>query len=252
MSKLTLVFIGLCLGGAIGFGVANPASSIFRWFTSNPEIEISCQDRTSKKKSNLKLNDFDFDKPSADKGTDFVINGVNATSTIQELTTIAGKSIAELEAQMRPGASGPGGSTAGFLGPNESLLQVLAEDNELVVKTFALTHQKIAAPLLILAQLYSEEKPGTLKFGDTVIYINAFQSSNGFQHSPFGDELKTSDYLTLFNTVSKQKLSFSPLVPKMIYRYGFYEGHGTRYRVEPEKIINFFGKDFLNSFELPQ
>ena len=32
-------------------------------------------------------------------------------------------------------------------------------------------------------------------------------------------------------------LKFSPLVPMMVERYGFYEGHGTSYRVDPRDIV---------------
>ena len=36
-----------------------------------------------------------------------------------------------------------------------------------------------------------------------------------------------------------KELKYSLLVPHMIERYGFYEGKGTPYRVEPKAIIDF-------------
>ena len=40
-------------------------------------------------------------------------------------------------------------------------------------------------------------------------------------------------------TVTK-KLKFSLLVPRMIEPYGFYEGKGTPYRVEPADVVEMF------------
>ena len=42
-------------------------------------------------------------------------------------------------------------------------------------------------------------------------------------------------------------LSYSLLVPQMIERYGFYEGKGTPYRVEPSTVLEVF--DFLQKKE---
>ena len=133
MSKPLLIAFGLCFGAMIGFSIANPESSVFQILNGKPKLEISYQDRDSKQKFEISENDFQFGEPSTEKQSPFVINGVNKTSTIEGLTTLAGKSIAELETQMRPGASGPAGSVAGFLGQDESLLQVIADDNQWVV-----------------------------------------------------------------------------------------------------------------------
>ena len=215
-----------------------------------PKLEINYTDRETMQSFQGKMEEFQFDKIQNDKQIGFKLNGVNSTPMIRGLTSLAGKSIAELETQMRPGAPGPGGSTAGFLGPQESLLEVLEEDNILVVDKLGLTHQQLAAPFLILTQLRQANKSGVLKFGDRVFYIAGIKSSNGFQHSPFGDELKCSEEFTIFDPTTKQKLKYSVLVPQMIYRYGFYEGQGTRYRIAPKKIIDFFGQDLLKSINL--
>ena len=39
------------------------------------------------------------------------------------------------------------------------------------------------------------------------------------------------------NLDNQQSVEFSGLVPIMIERYGFYEGKGTKYRVEPLAIM---------------
>src|SRR6516225_3828158 len=72
----------------------------------------------------IKLEDYDIKpvEPKKDAKTGFTVGGKNTTELIRGLTEINGKSIADLEKAMRPGAA----STAGFLGKNEKLLEVLA------------------------------------------------------------------------------------------------------------------------------
>ena len=250
MSKLITIVVASSIGAIIGFTFVNQ-ERIETTTDQNKTLLIKITDRETQKTSPATLEDFKWPGPKKNHDTEFILNGTNKTSTIKSLTTVAGKPISELETQMRPSASGPSGSTAGFLGRNESLLEVLANDNKVVVEENGLTHQQLAAPLLILTQLRKDNKSGMLKFGKNVFYIANFKSSNGFQHSPFGDELKSSEEFTIFNPETKQKLHYSTLVPEMIYRYGFYEGQGTKFRVPPEKIIEFFGKELIKGIALP-
>ena len=61
--------------------------------------------------------------------------------------------------------------------------------------------------------------------------------TDGFQDSPFKDGTKTNCDLAIVNVNNGEALSYSLLVPLMIERYGFYEGEGTPYRVDPSKVI---------------
>ena len=65
----------------------------------------------------------------------------------------------------------------------------------------------------------------------------------GFVHSPFGDNTKTNSEATVSNLDNGKELKYSLLIPHMIERYGFYEGKGTTYRLEPGKILEIL--DFL-------
>ena len=49
--------------------------------------------------------------------------------------------------------------------------------------------------------------------------------------------------MVIKNEDTGASLSYSGLLPDMIQRYGFYEGKGTSYRLEPSKILEVF--DFL-------
>ena len=182
-------------------------------------------------------------KPKKEAKTGFIIGAKNATDLVRKLTEINDRTIADLEKDMRPGAPSEVGSRAGFLGQDESLLDVLAMDNEFVVDKLGLTHQDIARPLLIAAAIghskrFDEESTKFRYHGQN--YRVKMICYKGFQDSPFYDKTATSCDAVLENLTNGKKLKFSPLVPFMVERYGFYEGKGTSYRVEPADVLEMF------------
>ncbi|MEQ8766854.1 MAG: hypothetical protein RL885_23270 [Planctomycetota bacterium] len=177
--------------------------------------------------------------PHRDGDSSFVIGGRNETVTIRSLESINGISIAEIETRMRPGAEGEAGSTAGFLGPDESLLEVMATDNETVVETWGLTHQDLARSLKLLGT-YGMRPRGEIRYRGMRFTVEAAMF-RGFQLSPFRDGTKTNLDVKIDNLDNGKSLELSMLVPEMIERYGFYEGHGTPYRVDPKDIVELLG-----------
>jgi len=181
-------------------------------------------------------------EPHQDPNSGFIVGGKNATPLIEKLKDINGRPIADLEYDMRPGANAKASSDKGFLGNDERLLKVLAADNETVVERLKLTHQTLAIHLLAVAAIGEKTKGAPFayygrRFKVTVRY------SRGFQLSPFHDDTKTNAEATIENLDNGKKLDHSLLVPLMIERYGFYEGKGTPYRVDPERVVEVF--DFL-------
>lgn len=193
-------------------------------------------------------------KPPAeqrDKKTGFVVGGKNDTALIRKLTSLNGRPIADLEADMRPGAvwakelraKGMFGSEKGFLGGDERLLEVLAADNDYVVGELKLTHQALAAELNAVGSIalwkrkVGEPSEFTLDGSRFRVTLTAWR---GFQHSPFLDDTKTNCDVEVVNLDNRESLSYSLLVPLMVERYGFYEGRGTPYRVEPKKVVAVF------------
>jgi hypothetical protein len=184
-----------------------------------------------------------------DERTGFVVGGKNATSLIKELKEINGRAIADLEKDMRPGAKTTDdvGSEKGFLGSDESLLAIMAADNKFVVDDAGLTHQDLARHLRVLAaidlRLRSQRRAGS----EFIYYGRRFKVemffARGYQHCPFRDGTKSNSDAILYNLSNGKKLEYSLLVPDMIERYGFYEGQGTPYRVDPRKILEVL--DFL-------
>ena len=138
---------------------------------------------------------------------------------------------------MRPGKL----SGAGFLGKDERLLDVMAADNDWVVK-LGLTHQELARHLLLLKSIGKGESDAFRYHG--VRFRAKVILTDGFQDSPFKDGTQTNADVILENLDNGEAIKYSPLVPLMVERYGFYEGKGTQYRVEPKEIVKVLS--FLN------
>jgi hypothetical protein len=234
-----------------------------------------------------------------DDVTGFRYGGVNTTETIRRLQSINGIPINELEEIMRPEVFRNEGSIEGFLGHHESLLDVMAEDNDWVLGQ-KLTHQQLAKALKsalwarftheardlwnefhkkmrsdeTLRQLrrdYRDRAALLLYFQENgaedvyeehirdssynrITHVTEFTlhsrrfvsfsySTMGVQHSPFRDDTAGSSEIMIVNLDNKECLECATLIPDLIERYGFYEGHGTPWRVSPQDIVRVF--DFL-------
>ena len=211
----------------------------------------------SKDKKNLDLADFldlgeYYVKPVAaqkDPKTGFIVGGKNESALIKGLKEINGRKIADLEKDMRPGAKSDKGvgSTKGFLGKDEGLLEVLATDNELVLGELKSSHQELAKHLHALGTIGLWQFKHKKEEAEFVYHGRRFkvktQIARGFQLSPFLDDTKTNIYAEVQNLDNGNKIGYSLLVPYMIERYGFYEGKGTPYRVDPREVMKVF--DFL-------
>ncbi len=181
--------------------------------------------------------------PQKDAATGFVVGGKNPTALVRKLPQLAGRKVAALEKDMRPGVA----SRAGFLGKDERLLDVLAADNAYVVDELGLTHQELARHLRVvgaIARKYAAAGKADKEFAyHGRRYKVRAEFYRGYQESPFEDGTKTNCNVTVRNLTNGKALHYSLLVPEMIERYGFYEGKGTPYRVEPRAILEVF--DFI-------
>ena len=166
------------------------------------------------------------------------IGGKNETTLFQGLTEIYGRRIADLEKDMRPGAY----ATKGFLGGQERLLDLLAEDNRFVVERLGLTHQQLARHLRALGDISSQVGGKEFRYHGRR-FKGSVRFSKWHQASPFRDGTITNALAIVDNLDNEKRLEFSLLMPDLIERYGFYEGKGTPYRLEPQRIVEFL--DFL-------
>ncbi len=186
---------------------------------------------------------FAFFEPEIQAASGFVVGGANNTERLRRLTSLNGHSIETLEVLMRPGSRTDRyeGSKAGFLGKHERLLDVLVQDNTFVVEECGLSHRELARPLLLIgyyAKKHAIRAPVRMRHG-TVELMVQIKRFKGYQFSPFLDGTKANNDVTITRVSDGEKLEYSLLVPHMIERYGFYEGTGTPYRVDPKSIIDF-------------
>jgi hypothetical protein len=131
-----------------------------------------------------------------------------------------------------------------LLAEDESLLQVMVEDNDLVQKA-GLTHQQLAAPLYLAYAMYDKDL-GTEFYMHGFKYLVEFGSipKCGGLTSPFGDDIETVViFPKVTNTYTGKSLQFSGLHPYLIDQYGFYGSHKNGSYMSPEKILEVF--DFL-------
>lgn len=180
-------------------------------------------------------------QPHKDDKTGFVIGGKNPTELIAKLSEINGRSIAQLETDMRPKKL----SSAGFLGPEEKLLDVLAADNRYVVDEMGLSHQELARHLHALAAI-GDWLALHDKAGDEFVYHGKrfkalVEHARWSAKSPFDDGTKSGSNATVTNTETGKRMRYGLLVPYMVERYGFYEGKGTPYRLEPQTVVDVLG-----------
>lgn len=167
----------------------------------------------------------------------FIIGGINTSDQIRTLQQLVGTSIEDLEAHMKPGRD----SMAGFLGEDESLLEVLAQDNDFVL-SHGLTHQELAKQLKFAEEVRQRGLGNEFEYNGRRYHIKVMQT-RGYQRSPFDDGTKTDSDIRITNLTNGATLRCSCLLKDMIERYGFYEGRGTGYRLEPADILEVF--DFL-------
>src|SRR5262245_10999098 len=205
--------------------------------------DVLGQDGKDYKDIDLQKHGIPAVKESKEPKTGLITGGKNTTAVIRGLTHINDIKIADLERVMRPKKL----SQAGFLGPDEKLLDILAADNDYVVGKLGLTHQALARHLHAMGVLASMLRK---RFDDKVEFVYqgrryqvVRQDTKGLQDSPFEDGTKSGSNVTVKNLTNGKEIGYGLLVPYMIERYGFYEGKGTSYRVEPARVVEVF--DFL-------
>jgi len=225
---------------AVLFGSSVLATLLYGALTAPGQENAPPKDFTG-----IKLQDYGIEPvtPKKDPKTSFLVGGKNATDLIKGLREINGLTIRTLEAEMRPGAA----STKGFLGKDEKLLDVLAADNRYVVEDNGLTHQELARHLHAMGAVWLCQTKNNTAGKPFLYHGRTYQvtghASRGVQMSPFADDTRSGSNVTVTNVASGKEVAYGLLVPFMVERYGFYEGHGTPYRLEPRRVLEVF--DFL-------
>jgi len=177
--------------------------------------------------------------------------------------------IGQLENRMRPGQDSQGG----FLGLNESLEVVIAQDEQTLEK-FRISYEQIAGALekVIAAvreqekalpfdkfrekqtdfpdlyhpeknPLFSKDNLPDLNIGYLVDCFQVFiLQYRGFQVCPWDDcgEVGSFDFMIL-NRKTSESFTAPALIVHLIRAHHFFEGVDSPYRVDPEKVIRTLG-----------
>lgn len=151
-----------------------------------------------------------------------------------------GVPLEEVEARMRPGRF----SQAGFLGPNESLRQVLDADARTLLE-LGVTAEILAADLGRLLVAAIDSTPTTTNAGAYEVRLHGYK---GPQICPFapqphenpcpgpGDKRLASVDWTIRNPRTRIELSGPGLIVHLIAAHSFFEGIESPYRVSPLRL----------------
>ena len=173
----------------------------------------------------------------------FIEGRNNCNKAISSLKNLHGWKIADLEKKLRPGAE----SEIGFIGKNESLLELLVKDNK-TVHRHRVTHKKIADELSSALEIFGGGDCNGIKKYKGISYRIHSRQSKGWQDNPFQkkwERLITSSFqidisrLGMFGLPVVTVTNVTEMLPQLIKDYGFYEGE-TPYRVSPEDLIELF------------
>ncbi len=197
--------------------------------------------------------------------------GLHDPAELANCRTITGRTLADLTADGRPG----GLSSAGFLAVDEDILSVIRGDDALV-QELGLDHTQLARPLFHVFNVVQRNVElfarGDASFGDIESIIWGEHrvriegiGGKGWQVPLFDDEVHGNYHLIMERELTGAEDSYldehyahldaaaradleqgmtrihtGEMVPFMIRRYGFYEGH-TDYRADPVAIAFIFG-----------
>lgn len=136
-----------------------------------------------------------------------------------------------------------------FLGPDENLLDVIANDRA-AVQSMGITHEPIASALRYAfdqAKAQYGVEDTTFEYQGRSYKIISNNSMLGFQNSPFLDGAINNGDIILENKEGQQ-LFVSGFLPDFISRFHFYNGMGALFkRIDPEYARLFFHLEMSES-----
>lgn len=142
--------------------------------------------------------------------------------------------MATIQENMKPGAL----SADGFLGDDpRGLSDILLADNQ-TVQRHGQTHQAIADQMRRLTEAGKPELGRPLRVGNFEVTVD---DHRGRLPCPFRDRYGAEKRITTaVHLLTGQTISWTDLHIHMIEAHGFYEGVGSKFRLDPEQLIVFF------------
>lgn len=124
----------------------------------------------------------------------------------------------------------------GFLGADTRKLVDILINDDAEVKRLGLSHQQIAMKMIEFRDA------GMKGLGEFISVPPHFEvrteSVRGKIPCPFGDPgIFPKSNTTVRNLKLNKEVTFTELNIHMIYAHGFYEGHGSNFRINPHEIV---------------
>ena len=125
----------------------------------------------------------------------------------------------------------------GFLGQdNRHIHDIIKEDN-LVLLKYKVTKEQIADLLQFFIDKAKPFEDSTVDLGTFTVQLNWYR---GMIPCPFEDPgLHYKIQATVYSRRLKMAIQFSQLNVHLIKEHDFFEGKGSRFRLEPEELIQF-------------
>lgn len=139
----------------------------------------------------------------------------------------------KIQASMRRGVI----TLEGFLGTDTRKLVDILIDDDAEVRRLGMSHEAIARRMLELKQAGEAGLGEFVTVGEQLeVKVDAVR---GKLPCPFGDPgVFGKVNTTVRNKKTKKEVTYTDLHIHMIWAHGFYEGKGSRFRLEPAELID--------------
>jgi hypothetical protein len=139
----------------------------------------------------------------------------------------------QVQEKMKPGVI----TRDGFLGTDRRNLVDILEDDDALVKRMNVTHRQIAE------RMARFREAGIRGLGDFITIEPHFEvrvdTVRGKLPSPFGGPgLIMKTLIIVRNIQLGREISYTDMHIHLIGEHGFYEGRGSRFRLEPKELVN--------------
>ncbi len=131
-------------------------------------------------------------------------------------------------------------SRDGFLGADSRELSTILDQDNSAVEALGLSHERIAAKLADICQLAMANQGRSVDIDETLQAV--YHDAMGPIPCPWGHgKIFAKGEIELTHIPSGQTLTFTPMSAHMIGEHGFYQGRGSKYRLEPAKLADILG-----------
>ncbi len=129
----------------------------------------------------------------------------------------------------------------GFLGHDHRPVNEIIASDRAEVDRLGLTSQQLADRLQEILEATDPAPGATRDVGENL--EAKFTEGMGRIPSPFADGIFPKGEVELRRTDTGETLTFTPLSVHLIREHDFYQGHGSRYRIDPARLARVLGME---------